>query len=155
MKFEHKVRVEASKEKVKAFLDDFTQASKCVPGVEDVRLIEQIELHDGVRVYEGKYRMRLGPLGFSFSGTARVLPQENEDFWKLELQGRDPRIGAGAKGELDAQFVAVSPTATEVSMLADVTFTGRLAELGQPLIRRKADAMVKDFAENLRKALEN
>jgi carbon monoxide dehydrogenase subunit G len=155
MKFEHKVRVEAPKEKVKAFLDDFPAASKCVPGVEDVRLVEQVALHDGVRVYEGKYRMRLGPLGFSFAGTARVLPQENEDLWKLEMEGRDSRIGAGAKGQMDAQFLALSPSATEVSVLADVTFTGRLAELGQPLIRRKADSMVKDFAENLRKALES
>ena len=32
-------------------------------------------------------------------------------------------------------------------------FSGRLSELGQPLIRRKADAMLQDFAKNLQGAL--
>jgi carbon monoxide dehydrogenase subunit G len=36
---------------------------------------------------------------------------------------------------------------------ADVHLSGRLGELGQPLIRRKADAMVREFAENVREAL--
>jgi carbon monoxide dehydrogenase subunit G len=153
MKFEHKVRVDAPKEKVKAFLNDFPQAAKCVPGVEDVRLVEDALVHDGVSVYEGKYKLRLGPLGFSFGGQARMLPQADDDLWKLEMEGRDARIGAGAKGNMDARFVALSENETEVNIVADVTFSGRLAELGQPLIRRKADGMVKDFAENLRKAL--
>ena len=32
---------------------------------------------------------------------------------------------------------------------ADLQFSGRLGELGQPLIRRKADAMLEEFTENL------
>ena len=146
MKFEHKVQVNAEKEKVKAFLNDFPQAARLLPGVEDVKQL-------GEDTYEGKYRLRLGPLGFSFAGQAKLKPQADPDLWQLELEGRDPRIGAGAKGSMDARFVELGPGSTEVNVVADVTFTGRLAELGQPLIRRKADAMVKDFAENLRKAL--
>jgi len=38
-------------------------------------------------------------------------------------------------------------------LIADVQFSGRLAELGQPLIKRKADSFVQEFAQNLRKAL--
>ena len=38
-------------------------------------------------------------------------------------------------------------------MLADVQFSGRLAELGQPLIKKKADAFVAEFTQNLQKAI--
>ena len=34
---------------------------------------------------------------------------------------------------------------------ADVQFSVRLARLGRPLIRRKAEAMVQEFAENLKR----
>ena len=43
--------------------------------------------------------------------------------------------------------------ATEVQAVADLQFSGRLGELGQPLIRRKADSMLEEFTENLRAAL--
>jgi carbon monoxide dehydrogenase subunit G len=68
-------------------------------------------------------------------------------------EGRDARIGAGAKAALEARSVQLGADATEVQVLADVTFSGALAGLGQPLIKKKADAMVQEFAENLRKAV--
>jgi len=51
------------------------------------------------------------------------------------------------------ETVASGDNATEVSVTADVQFSGALAGLGQPLIKKKADAMVHEFAENLRKAI--
>ena len=36
---------------------------------------------------------------------------------------------------------------------ADVSFSGRLGQLGQPLIKKKADDMVQEFAEGLKRAV--
>jgi hypothetical protein len=147
MKFEHTVLVAAPRQKVREFLDDFEQAAKCVPGLEEVHEV-------GPDLYEGRVRLRVGPLGFSIAGRARLERGAETEGWKLQGEGRDRRIGAGVIANVEANLKELGPSSTEVLMQADMQFSGRLAELGQPLIKRKSDSMVREFAENLKKALE-
>jgi len=55
--------------------------------------------------------------------------------------------------DVEAKLDEVTPTQTAVEIVAEVQFAGRLAEMGQPLIKKKADSFVGEFAENLRKAI--
>ena len=145
MKFEHQIRVEAPIAKVEAFFNDFEKAALCLPGVESVK-----ELADGM--YEGRVRIKVGPLGFNISGKAK--PERTaEGNWKVNGEGKDMRVAAGVKAALVATSTAAGDDATEVKIDADVQFSGALAGLGQPLIKKKADSMVHEFAENLRKAI--
>ncbi len=146
MKFEHRVQIAAPQATVRAFLDDIPRAARCVPGLEE---IEQAE--DGS--YDGRVVVKLGPLGFRIGGKATV--EHDSDRWKVKGEGRDRRVGAGVVANLEAELNDLPSSGTEVVILADVQFSGRLAELGQPLIKRKADAMVKEFAANLQKALSS
>ena len=145
MKFEHNIKVEAPIAKVQSFLDDFEKAALCLPGVEAVK-----PLADGL--YEGRVRVKVGPLGFNISGKAR--PERRSDgVWSVQGEGKDARVGAGLRASLEARSVESGPTATDLQVLADVQFSGALAGLGQPLIKKKADSMVQEFAENLRRAI--
>jgi carbon monoxide dehydrogenase subunit G len=144
MKFEHRVVVPAPAEQVRAFLDDFDKASRCVPGLESATEVEP-------DVYDGRVKMRIGPLGLTVAGRAKV--DRSGERWRVQGEGRDRRVGAGVNANVEAGLTERSPNETEVQILADVQFSGRLAELGQPLIKRKADSYVAEFAENLRKAL--
>jgi carbon monoxide dehydrogenase subunit G len=145
MKFEHQIRVDAPLAKVEAFFNDFEKAALCLPGVEGVK-----EVADGM--YEGKVRIKVGPLGFNITGKAK--PERTSDgHWKVNGEGKDMRVAAGVKAALEAASTSVGDNATEVKIDADVQFSGALAGLGQPLIKKKADAMVHEFAENLRKAI--
>ena len=38
---------------------------------------------------------------------------------------------------------------TELSLSSDLTFMGKLGEMGQPLIRKKAESTMEEFARNL------
>ena len=51
------------------------------------------------------------------------------------------------------QLTARSPAETELTIETDTTFMGRLGELGQPLIRRKAQSTIEEFARNLSREL--
>ena len=145
MRFEHKVTVPAAKQKVRDFLDDFEKAAKCVPGLQTVTEVEP-------GVFDGTVRVRIGPLGINVSGRAK-LEKGDDEAWRVQGEGRDRRIGAGVTANVEVRLSETDPSNTEMEMLADVQFSGRLAELGQPLIKRKADSFVQEFAENLRKAL--
>ena len=65
MIFEHTITVDAPPGAVTAFLADVPSVAACVPGVEGVTLVGDDE-------YEGRLRVRLGPVGFSLSGQAQV-----------------------------------------------------------------------------------
>ena len=47
------------------------------------------------------------------------------------------------------KVTAKSPVETELEIMADTTFMGRLGELGQPIIRRKARNTLEEFSQNL------
>jgi carbon monoxide dehydrogenase subunit G len=146
VKFEQRVLVDAPRERVRAFLDDFPVAAKCLPGIEEVKQLSDNE-------FEGRIKIRVGPLGINFSGKATVNRESPDGAWRVLGEARDRRVGAGMTANVIATLTEVTPTQTEVVIDADVQFSGRLAELGQPLIKRKADQSVKEFAENLKKAL--
>ncbi len=141
MKFEHTITVEAPIDAVRTFFEDVPAVAACVPGVEDTTAVEP-------DTYEGRLRIRVGPLAFTIAGRAHV-EQDADGTWRMKGEGRDGRIGAGVSAALEARLREVSPSTTEVQATADLQFSGRLGELGQPLIRRKADAMLEEFTENL------
>ena len=141
MKFEHTITVDAPIEAVRTFFEDVPAVAQCVPGIEGTTEVEP-------ETYEGRLRMKVGPFSFIIAGRAKV-EQDADGTWRMKGEGRDGKINAGVSAALEARLREVSASSTEVQATADLQFSGRLGELGQPLIRRKADAMLEEFTENL------
>ena len=49
--------------------------------------------------------------------------------------------------------LAPAEVGTRVRIDTDLAVLGRIGEFGQPVIRKKADALLEEFARNLRSAL--
>jgi len=47
------------------------------------------------------------------------------------------------------QLVPQDAETTDLVIETETTFMGKLGEFGQPIIRRKADGQMKEFAKNL------
>jgi len=141
VKFEHTITVDAPLDTVRAFFEDVPAVAECVPGVEGTTQVEP-------DTYEGRLRMKVGPFSFTIAGRAKV-EQDADGTWRMKGEGRDGKINAGVSAALEARLRELSPASTEVQATADLQFSGRLGELGQPLIRRKADAMLEEFTDNL------
>jgi carbon monoxide dehydrogenase subunit G len=47
----------------------------------------------------------------------------------------------------------LGPNETELLVETDVNILGKIGEFGQPIIRKKADSMLKEFVENIKKQL--
>ncbi|HAA94164.1 MAG TPA: hypothetical protein DCE26_00535, partial [Dehalococcoidia bacterium] len=71
------------------------------------------------------------------------------------VEANDRRVGGGVKTDMTMRLTAQSATETELEIISDTTFMGRLGELGQPLIRRKARNTLEEFGKNLVKLLES
>ena len=73
--------------------------------------------------------------------------------WRLKAQADDRRIGGGVASTVETVISEQAPGQTQMRVGADVQFSGRLGQLGQPLIKKKADDMVQEFAEGLKRAV--
>ena len=148
MKLENRCVVPASPDETWNYLMDVATAARCVPGVVDVAA-------DGDGRYRGTLKARVGPMSISLSGTVKVEEQSmGEGRARFLVEASDRRIGGGVKTEMLVRLKQVSPTETELTIETDTTFMGRLGELGQPVIRRKAQSTIEEFARNLARELE-
>ena len=147
MKLENSCVVPAGREETWNFLADVATAARCVPGVVDVAF-------NGEGSYSGTLKARVGPMGITLSGTVRVEEQDHEQGRARYLvEASDRRLGGGVKTEMTVRLKSSSPAETELVIETDTTFMGRLGELGQPVIRRKAQSTIEEFARNLARQL--
>ncbi len=146
MRFEYDVCVDAPQDRVWAILSDIPQASSLMPGVQSVE-----QQPDGS--YTGTIRVRVGPIGFNLVGGVTVNEDRLAGKWSITSQAQDPRIGGGVTSKVETTITEPSTGTTQMQVAAEVQFSGRLGQLGQPLIKKKADSMVKEFMENLRRAV--
>ena len=49
--------------------------------------------------------------------------------------------------------VKIGPKETELVVETDVNILGKIGEFGQPIIRKKADQMLQEFVENIKRQL--
>ena len=147
MKIEIVSTVLASREDTWAVVMDIPKAASCIPGIKEIT-------PDGENRYQATLQARVGPMGMNLSGTITVLSQDAVS-GKAEflVEANDRRVGGGVKTNMTMKVNAKTSNESEVEIMADTTFMGRLGELGQPIIRRKARNTLEDFTKNLGKLL--
>ncbi len=149
MKIEIVSSVPASREATWAVVMDITKAASCIPGIKEVT-------PDGEDRYQATLQARVGPMGMKLSGTITVVSQD-ADSGEAEflVEANDRRVGGGVKTNVTMKVTAKSDAESELEIVADTTFMGRLGELGQPIIRRKARNTLEDFTKNLSKMMSS
>lgn len=145
MRFEHQAMIPAPKAKVWAFLMDIPKVAQCVPGVEAVESL-------GGDRYRGSMRVSVGPIKLTIRGDAEILEKD-------EAAGRAAMQANGVDQKNTGMVKAVmtmtvhesqnGASSSELHVTTDAQVMGRLGEFGQPIIRKKADQMMNQFAQNL------
>ena len=149
MKLENRCLVPASADKTWEVLLDIPQAAPCIPGVQDV-------IADGENQFKAVMQVRIGPVRLNFSGTISVVEQDREKREaRFRIEAADRRVGGSIRADLTMQINSISPEETEMVIVSDTVFMGKIGELGQPIIRRKANSTLEDFARNLAKQVQS
>ena len=130
-----------------AVVMDVPKAASCIPGITEITL-------DGEGRYQATLQARVGPMGINLKGTITVLSQDAASGEAAFLvEANDRRVGGGVKTNMTMKLNAKTTDESELEIIADTTFMGRLGELGQPIIRRKARNTLEDFMKNLNNLL--
>ena len=126
---------------------DVPKVAKSLPGVESVNKIDDTH-------YEGALVVRVGPIKLNLQGKI-ILEERNRDAWRAALRAEaKDRMAAGAvSGKTSMTLKELAANQTELVVETDVNILGKIGEFGQPIIRKKADSMLKEFVDNIKKQL--
>lgn len=114
----------------------------CIPGIEEAQ-----EASAGK--YKVKIMTKLGPISLRFGGNAELAVNEEQQTMEATVSMTDSR-----SGNVYGKFAMTLLTQDEeietlLQIDADVVIAGKLGELAQPLVKRKADQIVREFSTNL------
>ena len=147
MQFEKEVEILAPREKVWNFIWDVDRFIACVPGCKEAKTIESGKLYSAIMIE------KVGPFRVEFPTTIEVLEREELTRIKAQASGADNKIGSRMKLSLDVKLREQGEK-TVLGFVAGVDILGKLAALGHGIIKRKADQVLDEFAQAVKKRLE-
>ena len=148
MILDQKVVVPAPVDRVWEFVMDVPAVAGCVPGVESVDKVSEDE-------YLGALKVRVGPIGVRLEGKVNVVERNAEEHRaQMKVEAADRRIRGAVNAKSTMQLRALDEGSTELSVHTDAAVLGKLGEFGQAIMRRKADQIMKEFAENMSKQIQ-
>lgn len=151
MKLENRCLVPADRDVTWDFMMNIPRAAGCIPGIQEVT--PEINAA-GDECFHAVLQAKVGPMSMNLAGTITVLEQDREaGEAKFLVEATDRRVGGGVKTGMSLRVSAQPSGETELEIITDTTFMGRLGELGQPIIRRKARTTLEEFTQNVVKQL--
>ena len=147
MEIQNEFEVKAPIETVWNYLLDVQRVAPCMPGAELTEVVDE-------NTYKGKASVKLGPVNLSFAGTV-VMQERDVAVHKvvMKAEGREQR-GKGAASALVTSTMAALDGGTKVSVLADLTITGAVAQYGRGMVQDISQRLAQQFADCLEKNIE-
>jgi len=143
MQFQQTCTIPGPIDKVWEFLTDIPSVAKCLPGVEQVR-------EEAPGKYVGIIALKVGIIKLRLSGEIQVESMDKEKRSAvMAVRAADARISGQIQGKMTMNLREISPAETELIAGTDVNLFGKIGEFGQPMIRKKADQMMAEFARNV------
>ncbi len=147
MTFTQSCTITASREAVWDFLMDMQNIAQCLPGVEDVRQVD-------ADTYDGTLRIKMGPIALALQGTIYVEAKDRAQWHgAMRAEAKDRRLGGGVRARLGMDLMEKGSSATEMHVTLEAHVLGKIGEFGQPVMRKRADAMLQDFARQVSERL--
>ena len=124
-----------------AVLTDAERIAPCLPGAE----LEEVEGDE----YRGVVKVKVGPITASYQGTARFTElDESGHRAVLRAEGRETRGQGNATAEITASMMP-SGSGTKVSVLTDLSITGKVAQFGRGVLADVSTKLLDQFVTNL------
>jgi carbon monoxide dehydrogenase subunit G len=142
MKLSHTATVEAPAERVWAVVMNVPTAAKCVPGVAAVDPL-------GPDKFKGSLLVQIGPVRLVLDGEIAVASRDDAARTaSFKADAKDTRLGGTVRATIDVALKDVA-SGCEMKIDGDVQIAGRIGEFGQPVIQRKSDQLLAQFARCL------
>lgn len=141
MELSNEFEVRAPIEEAWAVLTDVERIAPCLPGAQ----LQEVEGEE----YRGVVKVKVGPITAQYKGSAHFIEKDDDNHRVLlSASGRDTRGQGNASAAITAELVAKGDV-THVSVLTDLTITGKVAQFGRGVIADVSAKLLDQFVENL------
>lgn len=148
MKIEQEFTVEAPAEKVWAFLTDPERVAAALPGAEITEKIDDT-------TYKGGMAVKVGPLAATYAGTVSFTLDEAARSATVHAKGQAKAGMGSAEMKMVSNLESLSDHQTKVTVDADLTVSGVLAQFGRGMIEQVSKKMFNEFATTVKQQLES
>ena len=141
MELKSEFEVNVPVERAWAVLTDIERIAPCMPGAE-LREVEGDE-------YRGAVKVKVGPITAEYRGKVTFLERDEASHRAvLRAQGREVR-GQGHASATISATLEPSQASTRVSVVTELTITGRVAQLGRGVLADVSNNLMSVFVECL------
>ncbi|MFN0070102.1 MAG: CoxG family protein [Chloroflexota bacterium] len=147
MNFEGTIPIKAAPAKVWDLLLDVERFSACVPGVEEVIQIDET-------TFDGVILASVGPMSGKFSFRAQIVESSPPSEMVTELNGTDSVTKSAVTASTRMRLTPTADDGTELAYTSTVDIRGRLAILGDMVMRATATLILEELGNRMRRALE-
>jgi uncharacterized protein len=146
LKVQQSFSIDQPRERVWEFLLNIPDVARCVPGVEDVEVID--EEHSRVRLTQS-----VGPMSATFDLKMRITERVEQERLQFTASGKAVKGAAGNVRTINTVSLAPDGAGTRVALDADMAMGGVLGSVGQKVIAKQATGVTAEFASALERAL--
>ncbi len=139
MQLENKFTIAAPIEEAWKALNDPELIAPCFPGA-------TLTEYEGDS-FTGTVKVKLGPISLTYKGKGTYIDRDDANHKVvIDASGRDARGNGTAKAKVTGTMVSDGPDKTAVTMVTDMTVTGRPAQFGRGVISDVADKIIGQFS---------
>jgi carbon monoxide dehydrogenase subunit G len=129
------------------FLLDPDRFASCIPGVEQVRRVDD-------RTFDGTILASVGPISGSFDFRARIVESTPPSELAATITGTDSVTKSTMTTDTTVRLTEADGGQTELDYQAQIEIGGRMAILGDMVVRATATLLVEEFMKRVREQLE-
>ena len=146
MIFDGKIDLEVPAQKAWDFLIDINKFSTCLPGIDEVKQIDD-------RTFDGVISATVGPISGKFNFRSTILESRPPEQMVVRTEGTDSVTKSTINADMTVDLRSLSETKSQMGYRADVKIQGRLGILGDMVLRATATLILQEFARRLHKGL--
>jgi hypothetical protein len=141
MELTNDFRVAVPVERAWAVLTDVELIAPCLPGAQ----LQEVEGDE----YRGVVKVKVGPITAQYKGKATFVSQDADSHVAvLRAEGRETRGQGNANATITATLTP-DDGGTAVSVVTDLTITGRVAQFGRGVLADVSAKLLDQFVQNL------
>ncbi|HST84291.1 MAG TPA: SRPBCC domain-containing protein [Kineosporiaceae bacterium] len=148
MKINNEFTVQAPIDRAWALLTDVEAIAPCMPGAQltGIRPADEIS---AAEIYEGKVKVKMGPVVAEYKGTAVFIEKDDENYrGVIDANGRDSR-GAGTASAVITVRLHSDGESTTVGIDTDLKISGKIAQFGAGMIQEVSEKLLGQFVSCL------
>ena len=147
MIFEGKIDVGVPPAKAWDFLIDINRFASCLPGLEQVTQLDE-------RTFDGVIGATVGPVSGKFAFRSSIVESAPPQAMVVRTEGTDSVTKSTMNVKMTVTLTEPIENRTELGYHASVEIKGRLAILGDMVLRATAVLLLEEFSRRLQKQLE-